>query len=124
MNFGATCSCVMKIVEPLAHATVEDLKAVVSKVKALEDEGRILPWDDEHVPDEIVHDKPSPGCLFFTSVFITILAYFTENFMYFLFFVGNEINVTLSSLSLLRMNAIPHSSKNMPLLSCSIRFFC
>lgn len=64
MNFCATCSCVVKIVEPLARATIEDLKAVVSKVKALEDEGKIPPWDDEHVPDEIVLHKPSPGCLF------------------------------------------------------------
>ncbi|PKU71070.1 zinc protease PQQL-like [Dendrobium catenatum] len=69
MNFCATCSCVVKIVEPQARATVEDLKAAVLKVKALEEERRIPPWDDEHVPEEIVLDKPSPGSIIEKSVF-------------------------------------------------------
>lgn len=68
MNFCATCSCVVKVVEPQAGATVDDLKAVVSKVKILEDERRIPPWDDEHVPEEIVLEKPSPGWFFLAFV--------------------------------------------------------
>ncbi|XP_072967419.1 zinc protease PQQL-like isoform X1 [Typha angustifolia] len=62
-NFCTTCSCVIKIVEPRARATLEDLKAVVSKVNALEEDRRIPPWDDEHVPEEIVGDKPNLGII-------------------------------------------------------------
>ena len=61
VNFCTTCSCVIKIVEPRACATIEDLKASVLKVNALEEEKKISPWDDEHVPEEIVIDKPNPG---------------------------------------------------------------
>ena len=60
-NFCTTCSCVIKIVEPRARATLDDLKAAVSKVNALEEERSIPPWDDENVPEEIVSDKPNPG---------------------------------------------------------------
>lgn len=69
INFCETCSCVVKIVEPQARATVEDLKTAVSKVKALKDERKISPWDDEHVPEEIVLDKPTPGSIIEKSVF-------------------------------------------------------
>ncbi|XP_020597677.1 zinc protease PQQL-like isoform X2 [Phalaenopsis equestris] len=69
MNFSATSSCVVKIVEHQARATIENLKAVVSKVKALEDEKRIPPWEDEHVPEEIVLEKPSPGRIIEKSAF-------------------------------------------------------
>ncbi|KAK8921287.1 hypothetical protein KSP39_PZI019966 [Platanthera zijinensis] len=67
-KFSATCSCVVKIAEPHAHATVEDLKSVVSKVKALEDEGKIPRWDDEHIPEEIALEKPTPGSVIEKSV--------------------------------------------------------
>eukprot|EP01018_Ginkgo_biloba_P031588 Gb_11763 [translate_table: standard] len=60
-NFRTTCSCVIKTVEPWARATIEEVKAIVSKVQALEDSGKIPPWDDEHIPDEIVAKKPDPG---------------------------------------------------------------
>lgn len=59
--FCTTCSCVIKIVEPRAGATLDDLRAAVLKVNTLEEEKRIPPWDDEYVPEEIVTDKPSPG---------------------------------------------------------------
>ncbi|XP_020265173.1 zinc protease PQQL-like isoform X2 [Asparagus officinalis] len=61
MKFCTACSCVIKIVEPQARATLEDLKAAVLKVNALEEERSIPPWDDENVPEEIVVDKPTPG---------------------------------------------------------------
>ncbi|KAJ0986521.1 hypothetical protein J5N97_004877 [Dioscorea zingiberensis] len=60
-NFCTSCSCVIKIVEPRACARLEDLKAAVSKVNALEESRHISPWDDEHVPEEIVGEKPIPG---------------------------------------------------------------
>lgn len=60
-NFCTTCSCVIKIVEPRAGATLDDLRAAVLKISTLEEERRISPWDDEHVPEEIVTDKPIPG---------------------------------------------------------------
>lgn len=56
-----TCSCVIKIIEPRAFATVEDLKYVLSKISSLEREGNISPWDEEHIPEEIVHTKPAAG---------------------------------------------------------------
>ncbi|CAL9145042.1 unnamed protein product [Musa hybrid cultivar] len=62
-NFCTTCSCVIKIVEPRAGATLDDLKAAVLKISTQEEERRISPWDDEHVPEEIVTDKPIPGSI-------------------------------------------------------------
>lgn len=71
-NFCTTCSCVIKIVEPTACATVDDLKTVVLKVNALEGERKISPWDDEHVPEEIVIDQPNPGSIIKHSDFPSI----------------------------------------------------
>ncbi|KAM7276427.1 hypothetical protein ACFE04_018293 [Oxalis oulophora] len=56
-----SCSCVIKIIEPQASATIDDLKNVVSKINTLEDQNCISPWDDEQVPEEIVSTKPNPG---------------------------------------------------------------
>ncbi|KAK9266627.1 hypothetical protein L1049_003579 [Liquidambar formosana] len=56
-----SCSCVIKTVEPRATATVDDLKDVVEKINSLEEERRISPWDDEHIPEEIVSTKPNAG---------------------------------------------------------------
>lgn len=61
INFCTTCSCVIKIVEPRARATLEDLKAAVVKVNALENDRNIPLWDDENVPEEIVGESPEPG---------------------------------------------------------------
>ncbi|XP_020080244.1 zinc protease PQQL-like [Ananas comosus] len=63
INFCTTCSCVIKIVEPRARATLEDLKAAVVKVDALENERNIPLWDDENVPEEIVGESPEPGSI-------------------------------------------------------------
>lgn len=60
-NFRTSCSCVVKTIEPQATATVDDLKAVVLKINSFEEEGRIAPWDDENIPEEIVTVKPNPG---------------------------------------------------------------
>lgn len=60
-NFRTSCSCLIKTVEPRACATVEEVKGIVSKVQALEESGNIPPWDEEHIPDEIVASKPDPG---------------------------------------------------------------
>ncbi|KAF7819724.1 zinc protease PQQL-like isoform X1 [Senna tora] len=56
-----SCGCVIKTVEPRAFAIADDLKNVVKKVNLLEEEGRISPWDDEHIPEEIVTTKPDMG---------------------------------------------------------------
>ncbi|KAI7988958.1 Zinc protease PQQL-like [Camellia lanceoleosa] len=60
-NFRTSCSCVIKIIEPQATATMDDLNTVVSKINSLEDQRSIPRWDDEHIPEEIVNMKPSPG---------------------------------------------------------------
>ncbi|CAA6666109.1 unnamed protein product [Spirodela intermedia] len=53
VNFSTSCSCVIKIVEHRARATLDDLKASVSKVNTLEGKRGIPPWDDEHVPRKL-----------------------------------------------------------------------
>ncbi|EXB38800.1 putative zinc protease pqqL [Morus notabilis] len=56
-----SCSCVIKTIEPRAFAVVDDLKNVVSKINNLEKENKILPWDEDQIPEEIVTLKPNPG---------------------------------------------------------------
>lgn len=60
-NFRTTHSCVIKAIEPRAVAMVEDLKTVVLKINTLEEGGNISPWDEDHIPEEIVTIKPYPG---------------------------------------------------------------
>ena len=60
-NFSTTSSCVIKVVEPRAHASLEDLKAVVLKVNTLEEKRSIPPWEEEQIPEEIVSQSPVPG---------------------------------------------------------------
>ncbi|CAI9759054.1 unnamed protein product [Fraxinus pennsylvanica] len=62
-NFRTSCSCVIKTIEPQATVTVDDLKAVVLRVNSLEEERSISPWDDEHIPEEIVSTMPNPGLI-------------------------------------------------------------
>ncbi|KAK3161034.1 hypothetical protein QOZ80_1BG0070790 [Eleusine coracana subsp. coracana] len=62
-NFSTSSSCVIKIVEPRAHASLEDLKAIVLKVNSLEKEKSIPPWDEEQIPEEIVAQTPEPGTI-------------------------------------------------------------
>lgn len=62
-NFSTASSCVIKIVEPRAHASLEDLRAVVLKVNSLEEEKSIPPWDEEQIPEEIVAQAPEPGSI-------------------------------------------------------------
>lgn len=54
-------SCVIKAIEPRASAKVDDLKSVVLKVSSLEEAKSISPWDEEHIPEEIVSVMPEPG---------------------------------------------------------------
>eukprot|EP00249_Psilotum_nudum_P022861 c28663_g1_i1 orf=451-3468(-) len=68
-HYSTTCSCVIKIVEPHAHATLDDLKAVVLKVQSLEKCAAILPWQEEQIPDEIVANKPTPGYVELKRIF-------------------------------------------------------
>lgn len=56
-----SCSCVIQIVEPQAFAMIDDLKNIVMKINKLEKERNISPWDDEHIPEEIVKSKPNTG---------------------------------------------------------------
>lgn len=50
----------------------EDLKNVVKKVNLLEEVGRISPWDDEHIPEEIVTTEPDMGCVENHFIFATL----------------------------------------------------
>lgn len=54
-------SCVIKAIEPQVSAKVDDLKSVVLKVNSLEEAKQVPPWDEEHIPEEIVPVKPNPG---------------------------------------------------------------
>ncbi|KAI3421693.1 uncharacterized protein J3R85_011884 [Psidium guajava] len=54
-------SCVIKAIEPQVSAKVDDLKSVVLKVNSLEEAKQVPPWDEEHIPEEIVSVKPNPG---------------------------------------------------------------
>lgn len=56
-----SCSCVIKTIEPCASSTVDDLKNLMAKINSLEEERNISPWDDEHIPEEIVSTKPNLG---------------------------------------------------------------
>ncbi|KAK0571738.1 hypothetical protein LWI29_020838 [Acer saccharum] len=56
-----SCSCVIKTIEPRNFASIDDLKNVVLKINAIEEEKSISPWDDEHIPEEIVSAKPNLG---------------------------------------------------------------
>ncbi|XP_057968681.1 zinc protease PQQL-like isoform X2 [Malania oleifera] len=60
-KFQTSCSCVIKTIEPQATATVDDLKNVVLKINSMEEGRNIPPWDEEHIPEEIVSTKPNPG---------------------------------------------------------------
>lgn len=51
----------IKTIEPRTFATVDDLEKVVLKINSLEEEKSIPPWDDEHIPEEIVCSMPDPG---------------------------------------------------------------
>ncbi|KAK1264477.1 hypothetical protein QJS04_geneDACA018123 [Acorus gramineus] len=71
-NFRTTCSCVIKIVEPRACASIEDLRATVLKINALEEQRSIPPWDEDYVPEEIVITKPNPGSIVHQMEFSSI----------------------------------------------------
>ncbi|XP_024516679.1 zinc protease PQQL-like [Selaginella moellendorffii] len=65
----ARLSCIIKTIEPRVSVTVKDLKNVIAKVQALEDEGSIPPWNEEDVPEEVVENKPEPGVILETTVY-------------------------------------------------------
>ena len=60
-NLSPTSRCDITEVEPRAHASLEDLKAVVLKVNTLEEKRSIPPWEEEQIPEEIVSRSPVPG---------------------------------------------------------------
>ncbi|MCL7048539.1 hypothetical protein MKW94_026371 [Papaver nudicaule] len=62
-NFRLSCSCIVKTAEPRLHATKDDLKSSVLKVNSLEEQRSISPWDDEHIPEEIISTRPDPGSI-------------------------------------------------------------
>ncbi|KVI12277.1 Metalloenzyme, LuxS/M16 peptidase-like protein [Cynara cardunculus var. scolymus] len=74
-NFRTTRSCVIKAIEPRAVATVDDLKAAVLKINSFEEDGNISPWDEDHIPEEIVTLKPNPGYVLLEQVLFTGYAY-------------------------------------------------
>lgn len=60
-NYGTERSCVVKTVEPRARATVDDVRAVIGRVEALEAGGGIGPWTEDDIPENIVAVPPVPG---------------------------------------------------------------
>ncbi|XP_021860861.2 zinc protease PQQL-like isoform X1 [Spinacia oleracea] len=54
-------SSVITITEPRATVTEKDLQDLVSDTNSLEEEGKISPWEDDFIPDEVVQVKPTPG---------------------------------------------------------------
>ncbi|XP_010545332.1 PREDICTED: zinc protease PQQL-like isoform X2 [Tarenaya hassleriana] len=56
-----SCGCVIKTIEPRSSATIDDLRNTVANINRLEEEKKIAPWDDEHIPEEIISVKPDPG---------------------------------------------------------------
>lgn len=37
------------------------MRTAVLKINSLEENRNITPWDDEHIPEEVVSVKPNPG---------------------------------------------------------------
>lgn len=37
------------------------MRTAVLKINSLEEDRSIAPWDDEHIPEEVVSVKPNPG---------------------------------------------------------------
>lgn len=72
MNYRTACSCVIKVVEPRPHATLESLKTIVQKINTLEEQRSILPCDEESVPENIVANKPNPGTILNQSEYPSI----------------------------------------------------
>ena len=67
-NFSTARSCVIKIVEPQVHASLEDLKELVLKVNTLEEEKSIPPWNEEITREGIIAQSPEPGYLWLLHV--------------------------------------------------------
>ncbi|XP_021725006.1 zinc protease PQQL-like isoform X1 [Chenopodium quinoa] len=54
-------SSVIIITEPRATVTEKDLKDLLSETNSLEEKGKISPWEDDIIPEEVVQVKPNPG---------------------------------------------------------------
>ena len=52
---------VIIVTEPRASVTEEELHSVVSDTDSLEKDGNISDWEDDVIPEEIIHVKPKPG---------------------------------------------------------------
>ncbi|KXG27101.1 hypothetical protein SORBI_3006G212600 [Sorghum bicolor] len=62
-KFSTARSCVIKIVEPQVHASLEDLKELVLKVNTLEEEKSIPPWNEELTREGTIGQSPEPGII-------------------------------------------------------------
>jgi len=60
-KFYATCSCIIRTIEPHVNASEDDLKAIVEKVTEMERQGSIGTWNEQILPDAIIKDLPTPG---------------------------------------------------------------
>lgn len=56
-----TKSSVVTITEPRATVTQEDLQNLVSEINSLEKEGKISPWEDDFIPEELIQVQPKSG---------------------------------------------------------------
>ncbi|KAK9820030.1 hypothetical protein WJX72_005269 [[Myrmecia] bisecta] len=57
----STCSCVVKVGSHKRSVSVDELKAVMAKVDAMEARGEIGPWQEDDVPTSILEHIPEPG---------------------------------------------------------------
>lgn len=60
-QFYATCSCIIRTIEPHVNASEDDLKNVVENVTEMERQGGIGTWKEQTLPDAIIKDLPTPG---------------------------------------------------------------
>ncbi|KAK1312722.1 hypothetical protein QJS10_CPA07g00912 [Acorus calamus] len=110
-NFRTSCSCVIKIVEPHACASIEDLRATVLKINSLEEQRSIPPWDEDHVPEEIVITKPNPGNTIESPYLVAIHADLGS-----MVFCGNSVRVLFSGFAYGGLSELSESEY----ISCSL----
>lgn len=54
-------SCAIIITEPRATVTEKELRDLELEINSLEKDGKLSPWKEDAIPEELVAVKPSPG---------------------------------------------------------------
>jgi hypothetical protein len=77
------------------------VKGIVSKIQALEESGDIPPWDEEHIPDEIVARKPDPGIFCATNLLLALNTRHSYRKLFYLIFQQQKFQGLLKIFELL-----------------------